>query len=305
MPGSRPPDDPPRGGPPAGEERIGGRDLGQWPTESGRRLVRSVDRVATVLGHVLRWSRANTALVVTVVVGGLVVLALDLLAAEVYDAVSEGEGLQTLDRPVLDAAVSLRSPARDAAMTTFTDLGGALWMTLGVLVVTVALAVWRRSWTPVVLMAIAAAGSVLMTVAGKDLVGRARPPATLAVPPLESSPAFPSGHTLNATVLVGMAAYLLLLGVGRVWVRILVVVAAGGFALAMGLSRVYLGHHWLTDVVAGWLLGLGWLATVVTGHRVQITLRRPVPAVTADQPVSAARPASSRATGTRNGEQET
>jgi undecaprenyl-diphosphatase len=305
MPGSAPSDDPTREGPPGVEERIGGRDLGQWPTESGRRLVRLVDRVATVLGHVLRWSRANTALVVTVVVGGLVVLALDLFAAEVYDAVSEGEGLQTLDRPVLDAAVSLRSPARDAAVAAFTDLGGALWMTLGILLVTVVLAVWRRSWTPVVLMVIAAAGSVLMTVAGKDLVGRARPPATLAVPPLETSPAFPSGHTLNATVLVGMAAYLLLLGVGRVWVRVLVVAAAGGFALAMGLSRVYLGHHWLTDVVAGWLLGLGWLATVVTGHRVQITLRRPVPVATADQPFSAARPASSRATGTRNGEQET
>jgi undecaprenyl-diphosphatase len=298
-------DDPRRRGPSPIEERIGERDLGRWPTETGRRLVRLVDRVATVLGHLLRWSRANTALVVTVVVGGLVVLALDLFAAEVYDAVTEGEGLQTLDRPVLDAAVRLRTPARDTAVTAFTDLGGALWMTVIVVVITSLLAARRRSWTPVVLMAVAATGSVLMTVAGKDLVGRARPPATLAVPPLETSPAFPSGHTLNATVLVGMAAYLVLLGARRVWVRVLVVVAAAGFVVAMGLSRVYLGHHWLTDVVAGWLLGLGWLATVVTGHRVQITLRRPVPDATADQPVSAARPASSRATGTRNGEQET
>ena len=134
--------------------------------------------------------------------------------------------------------------------------------------------------------------------AGKDLVGRARPPASLAVPPLETSPSFPSGHTLNATVLIGLMAYLLLLHQERRASRVATVVTAVVLVVAMGLSRVYLGHHWLTDVVAAWLLGLGWLAAVITAHRVQLTLRR-------QRASSAARPASSRATGTRNGEHDT
>jgi undecaprenyl-diphosphatase len=134
---------------------------------------------------------------------------------------------------------------------------------------------WRRR-TPVVLMAIAAAGSLLMTAVGKTVVGRGRPPVALAVPPLETSPSFPSGHSLNAVVVAGLVAYLLVLRLHSVAARVGVVAVAAAFSVAMGLSRVFLGHHWLTDVLVAWALGLGWLAVVVTGHRVW--LARAVPA---------------------------
>jgi undecaprenyl-diphosphatase len=95
-----------------------------------------------------------------------------------------------------------------------------------------------------------------------------------AIPPFETSPSFPSGHTLNSTVIAGMVAYLLLRRLTSQRARVLTVVLAAGWAVAMGLSRVYLGHHWLTDVMCGWVLGLAWLTVVIVAHRMFLTARR-------------------------------
>ena len=62
------------------------------------------------------------------------------------------------------------------------------------------------------------------------------------------------------------------------WVRALTVSLASAFAVLMGLSRVYLGHHWLTDVLVAWSLALAWLAVVITAHRLFLTVRRRRPA---------------------------
>ncbi len=148
-------------------------------------------------------------------------------------------------------------------------------------VCTAALMLWRRSWTPLLLVALAAAGSVTMSLAGKAVIGRVRPPHGSAVPPYEASPAFPSGHTLAATVIVGMLAYLTVSAIRSPGVRVAVVAAAGCWIVAMGLSRVYLGHHWFTDVAVGWTLGCAWLAFLITIHRLRAGWPWPRPAATA------------------------
>lgn len=161
----------------------------------------------------------------------------------------------------------LRTPARDHAVTLFTNLGGTVGMSVIAVLAAVLLCWWYRSWSPLPLLAVAAAGSLLMTVVGKSVIGRVRPPLVDAVPPFETSPSFPSGHTLNATVIVGLIGYLICLRLAHRRARSAVAATVTCFVLAIGLSRVYLGHHWLTDVLVGWVLGLGWLAVVVTAHR--------------------------------------
>lgn len=249
------------------EERTGDRDLPRWPGRVGQLLVAPAMRVG-------RWGAANAVLVLTALVGGAVAVGLTSVSAEVYDAVVDAEGLAALDQPVLERSVAWRSPGLDTAVTWFTHLGGPVGMTLLATAVVLLMAFGWRSRTPVVLMLIAVAGSLTMTAAGKDLVGRARPPRSLAVPPFETSPSFPSGHTLNTTVIAGLVVYLVLRRLRRVGAGLVVIAGGAGFAVAMGLSRVFLGHHWLTDVIAAWTLGLGWLVVVVTAHRLHVTVRR-------------------------------
>ena len=164
----------------AGEQRIGDRDLTRWPTHFGRWLV----HLALLLGRTVS---AHGVLLITAGIGALLSAGLTGAGVVVYDAVAEGDGIAGFDRPVLNEAMSLRNPTADLLLTWFTHLGGPLGMTIIAACVT-ALMVWRwRSRTPLVLMVIAVAGSLAITLVGKASVGRVRPPLVDAVPPYEPS----------------------------------------------------------------------------------------------------------------------
>jgi membrane-associated phospholipid phosphatase len=249
------------------EETIGRRDLTRWPTAVGRGLVRLVARLSAGVS-------AHTVLYTTLLVGLVIVMAFAAGGAEIYDAVAENDGISRLDQPALNLAIALRTAANTQVATWFTHLGGPIGMTVITSVITFVM-VWRwRSRTPLVLLLIATAGSLLMTAVGKAVVGRPRPPLSEAVPPYEYAFSFPSGHTLNSTVIAGVVAYLLLRRLTTTGARVLTVVLAVVWAVTMGLSRVFLGHHWLTDVAFAWLLGSAWLALIITAHRLFLTIRR-------------------------------
>jgi len=246
---------------------VGQQDLTRWTSPGGQVLARAVKRISQILGP-------HATLVLTLAVGALIAAALTALFSEVYEAVVDADGVAGLDHPFLEAAKGARSPALDLLITGYTDIGGTIGMPILALATTVILALRRRSWTPAILIVIAAAGSLLMTIAGKQLIGRTRPLLADAVPPYEYSASFPSGHSLNSVVIAGVVAYLVILRLKSRRSRIWTAALAAGFAVTMGLSRVYLGHHWLTDVLAAWALGLAWLALVITAHRLYLTSRK-------------------------------
>lgn len=220
-----------------------------------------------------KWVVPYAALWVTMLIGGAMVLILALVSAEVYDNVVDEAGLANLDKPTLGMMEQLRSPGLDAFVTGFTNIGGGIGMPILGSILTAWLIWASRTWRPLILIGGAAAVSVTATGVGKKLIGRSRPDHADAVPPYENSPSFPSGHTLNTTVVIGLVVYLACLQIKRTTARISLIAAGAIFIFAMGMSRVYLGHHWMTDVIIGWVLGLAWVGIVILAHRLFHVLR--------------------------------
>jgi membrane-associated phospholipid phosphatase len=112
------------------------------------------------------------------------------------------------------------------------------------------------------------AGSSTMDALLKVIIHRPRPGADLVhIMARTSSYSFPSGHVVVYTVFYGFLFYLSWTLVRQRAVRILLCGALGSLVLLVGISRIYLGAHWLSDVVAGYLLGSLWLALTIHLYR--------------------------------------
>lgn len=184
------------------------------------------------------------------------------LQASVVDAVADPTGISAADPPVLRWMVEHRSPAATALFQTVAAAGGTLGMTVLATITAVVLLVRRRVRDAAV-VAVAAIVSGLLVNALKNFYARPRPPELTRLGP-ETNYSLPSGHALGSIVVLGIiSAVLVLLAQSRA-VRAAVVSTAAVAVVAIGLSRLYLGVHWLTDVLDGWLVGGTWLALCVT-----------------------------------------
>ncbi len=175
----------------------------------------------------------------------------------------------------LDARVNAFVEAhRTAALTTFftayTGLGQWLVLTAATVAVIAALA-WRARRRDAVFLLIVMSASLLLNQTLKHLFERVRPPAESAILSVNGY-AFPSGHAMSSAT---FALALAVIAWRTRW-RWPAAGLAAIFALLMGLSRVYLGVHWLTDVLAGWVLAV---AVVAATHLIMesVTARRSRP----------------------------
>jgi membrane-associated phospholipid phosphatase len=188
--------------------------------------------------------------------------------AALLDGVRERADLAAWDPRVSAEIVALRSSTGSALAPVITRLGDLVVLApLGVILALV-LAVRRRSAGPGLVLAGAMAGGAALTFAAKVLVGRDRPPASLALGPLPTDHAFPSGHAMNSTVFLATVAWLLWPSAGP-RSRGALVLGTSMAAAAVGATRLYLGYHWLTDVLAGWALAAAWLCLLLCLRRVR------------------------------------
>lgn len=176
------------------------------------------------------------------------------------DAAREHEGAARLDPGLATRIDGWRSAPLTVVAHTLTFVGSEVVVAFAAAVLMLVL-LRRRWYAEAAAVGFGMVGSAAMTFGVKHLVMRARPPAGDRLGPADHSFSFPSGHTLNAAVFLG----LLVMTVGGSLpprARRRTVALALLLALGIGMSRLYLGYHWGTDVLASWLLAGAWLAVV-------------------------------------------
>jgi undecaprenyl-diphosphatase len=164
------------------------------------------------------------------------------------------------------------------------DFGQVLVLALAIVLLGLAARRYARSWVPLIVLSAALVGAVFLGDVVKPLVARVRPAyaATVGV----NGYAFPSGHATQSIAVYGGFAYLTA-GWLRTWsAKVAAWTVAILVVLLIGFSRVYLGLHWVTDVLGGYALGAVWLAAVlVTTSAIQGAWRRHHLPATVTQPL--------------------
>lgn len=188
--------------------------------------------------------------------------------------VSGDPALSALDQQITKAVVAWRTPGMNVFVWGVTLLGNALFLGTAAAATVVMLLVWSARAGAVLI-----AGGVIVAQVISSLVKyayqRPRPPETIMLIEAPGSHSFPSGHALLTLVFSVLLVFLLfryvkrspsrLGGRGRTTVILVAVVTAVVVVLAVGFSRVYLGVHWTSDILAGWCLGGAWAVAAIAG----------------------------------------
>ena len=193
----------------------------------------------------------------TILVAGAAVLIGALSAIGwLIDSVLDREIEGGFDRPIAEEVVGWRTAVLDDVMSTATHLGGTAFVATALAIAALASLVLLRGARWPWFFCVAAVGGLQLSGVVKHVVDRERP----ALAPLfdVASPAFPSGHAAASAACFLAVAYFLWETRGRA-AGVLACIGAMALFVLVGFTRVYLGVHWPTDVVFGWLLGASWV----------------------------------------------
>ena len=201
-----------------------------------------------------------------VVAGFGSLIAILVVLGFIAEAIRQQE-VFTLDTTATPFLHGIQSPGLDSLMNALTTIGSS-WVIPPLFVVAVIGLVRVRRRGAAAYLAVAALGGVVIEWSMKLFFARPRP--QLAWAHVQPDYSFPSGHTMNSTIFYVALALVLWSIFGR-RVGLVAMTLAWIIAIGVGISRIYLGYHYLTDVLGGILAGVAWLLIVGFAFRIRPT----------------------------------
>ncbi len=179
--------------------------------------------------------------------------------------------LTAFDSYVIEKVQSLITPKLTSVMQVFTALAST-WSLVTLAAISIVIMLWQHKRWEALFLLLALGGGVGFNLLLKWLYRRERPSIHRLVE--ESGYSFPSGHSMAAFIFFGMMAMLLTLFVVSRAVKIVILLAAVVLILLVGISRIYLGVHYPSDVLAGFTAGGVWLVMCLLGLKIVVETRR-------------------------------
>lgn len=195
---------------------------------------------------------------------GIVVVTVLIIFIGFTSRLQRGE-LNSFDAEISNWLHSKRTPSLTGLVRIITDFGDVIAYTI--IIPIIALLQYRinKNWQHSIESMIILISCFLLNLALKFYFGRARPDVSLHLVELsDQSFSYPSGHTMTATAFYGFIIYLALHYFRTPWMKIISIVILTVTILSIGASRIYLGAHYPTDVLAGFLVGTVWVIICVS-----------------------------------------
>ncbi|MEZ0480998.1 phosphatase PAP2 family protein [Planococcus sp. SSTMD024] len=202
-----------------------------------------------------------------------------VLFAELADEMLDQE-LAVFDAVTIRLLEAIGSSWMDTVMFIITELGSVWFLVLMSIGVLWILGVRMRDKWGVLFYLVAVGGGSLLTVLLKHLFSRERPSINEAIDAVGYS--FPSGHSMGSLIFYGFLIYLVIRTKQKPWLQWAAVFGLSMLIVLIGISRIYLGAHFPSDVLAGYIAGTIWLVlSLVALEWIQWQQRSPVPPVAA------------------------
>jgi undecaprenyl-diphosphatase len=180
------------------------------------------------------------------------------------DSVRETDFVVRVDGHTMNFMLDHRLDWISRIARVVTQVGSTCVVTF-VIVVAAAILIRRRRYLDAGFVAVSSIGTAILVAIAKQIIGRPRPAVSHRLVAATGA-AFPSGHAAQSVACYGALAVIIVLATRTSKIRWSACLVAVTIALSVGTSRVYLGVHWPSDVLSGWMLAAGWLL-MLTGVR--------------------------------------
>jgi membrane-associated phospholipid phosphatase len=204
-------------------------------------------------------SSRRSIVISTEVVVGILVCVLSLLIFALLTREMLEKDFTNFDIQFSQFIYTLRTPLLTIVMKIIAELGSSILLIIATLLVIILLV--RKHQKEAVVFCIALIIGAILNTSFKMMIQRQRPQMSPLV--IEDSYSFPSGHAMNSSIFYGLISYFSYHFFRNKKISIMITIASAIVVLLIGFSRIYLGVHFLTDVLAGYVIGFWWFVTIL------------------------------------------